>query len=95
MTSRLLFKNRQVRGVFRATADLAEAMEDVLGDEFCAYSEDEIARKLDSDTRSLRYYTSERSDKDISHIGIGDYSGLGLDNSKLYGGRRRRKNMSK
>ena len=92
MTSQLLFKNRRVRGGFRATADLAEAMEDVLGDEFCAYSEAEIARELNRDTRGLRYYTLEKRDKGISHIGIGGHSGLGLDNSRLYGGRRRRKN---
>lgn len=90
MTSKLLFKNRQVRGGFRASADLAEAMKDVLGDEFCAYSEDEIAKVLARDEKGLRYYTSEMDDKGISHIGIGSHGGVGLDNSRLYGGRRRR-----
>ena len=92
MTSQHFVKSRRVRGNFRATADLAEAMEDVVGDEFCAYSEDEIAKELNRDIRGLRYYTSERSNRGISHIGIGGHSVLGLDNSRVYGGRRRRKN---
>ena len=95
ITSQLLFKSRRLRGNFRATADLAEAMEDVLGDEFCAYSEDEIAKELNRDTRGLSYYTSGRSDRGISDIGIGGHSYLGLDNSTFYGGKRRRKNNTK
>ena len=95
MTSQLLFKNRRLRGGFRAAADLAEAMKDVLGDEFCAYSDDEIARELDHERNGLRYYTSENNDKGISHIGIGSHGSLGLDNSKLYGGRRQRKNENR
>ena len=92
MTSQLLFKNRQVRGAFRASADLAEAMQDVLGDEFCAYSDGEIAKELARDEKGLRYYTSENSDKGILHIGVGSRGGVGLDDSKLYGGERRRRN---
>ena len=91
MTSQLLFKNRKVRGNYRATTDLAEALRDALGDEYCAYSEDEIASELKRDRAGLRYYTADNNDKGISHIGLGSHGTLGLDNSKLYGCRRRQK----
>ena len=89
MTSQLLFKNRNVRGNYRATTDLAEALRDALGDEYCAYSEDEIASELKRDRTGLRYYTADNKDRGISHIGLGSHGTLGLDNSKLYGCSRR------
>ena len=92
MTSQLLFKNRKVRGHYRATADLAEAMKDVLGDEYCAYSDNEIARELKRERNGLRYHSTDDKVKGIAHIGLASHGGLGLDNSKLYGCRRRTKN---
>ena len=91
-TSQLLFKNRKVRGNFRATADLAEAVTEVVGDDICAYSDKEIARELKREGMGLRYYTVDNNDKGVSHIGIGSQDGLrfGLDNSKLYGAAKRR-----
>ncbi|KAL8795150.1 MAG: hypothetical protein Q9195_002305 [Heterodermia aff. obscurata] len=92
-TSQLLFKNRRVRGSYRATADLAEALTEVVGDEFCAYSDSEIARELKREGNGLRYYTVDNNDRGISHIGLGNHDGLrfGLDNSRLYGAIRRRR----
>ena len=92
MTSQLLFKNRRVRGNYRATADLAEAMKDVLGDEYCAYSDSEIARELKRERNGLRYMTTDNNDKGVAHIGLACNGSLGLDNSKLYGCRRWTKN---
>ena len=92
-TSQLLFKNRKVRGNFRATADLAEAVTEVIGDEFCAYSDNEIARELKRVGNGLRYYTVDNNDKGVSHIALGSHDGLhfGLDNSRIYGAVRRRR----
>ena len=86
-SSELLFKNRKVRGSYRATADLAEALTEVVGDEFCAYSDNEIARELNREGNGLRYYTVDNNNKGVSHIGLGSHDGLrfGLDNSRLYG----------
>ena len=92
-TSQLLFKNRRVRGSYRATADLAEALTEVVGDEFCAYSDNEIARELKREGDGLRYYTVDNNDNGVSHIGLGSHVSLrfGLDNSRLYGAVRRRR----
>lgn len=92
-TSQLLFKNRKVRGNYRASADLAEALTEVVGDEFCAYSDNEIARELKREGNGLHYYTVDNSDKGVSHIGLGSHDGLrfGLDNSRIYGAVRRRR----
>ena len=92
-SSELLFKNRKVRGNYRATADLAEALREVVGDEFCAYSDNEIARELKREGNGLRYYTVDNNDKGASHIGLGSHDALhfGLDNSRLYGTVRQRK----
>ena len=91
MTSQLLFKNRAVRGHFRAIADLAEAMRGTLGDETCAYTDNEIAAELKRERNGVRYYTADDKGKGISHIGLGNQGGVGLDSSRLYGGRRRRR----
>ena len=91
MTSNLLFKSRKVRGNYRAVTDLAEAMKDVLGDEYCTYSDEDLSRELAQQGPALRYCTTDLGDSGLSHIGLGKHGRLTLDNTRLYGARRRRK----
>lgn len=88
INSQLCRKGRKVRGYFRAAADISEAMRETLGDEFCAYSESDIARELEKEHNGLRYYTSYVKDSgDISHIGISSTrrDGLYLRDDVIYG----------
>ena len=88
-TSELLRGQRTVHGPLRAVADLAEAMKEVLGDEFCNYRDREIRRELWSEGGNLRYYTRDGEDEDeVGHIGISsrEERKLDLKKMKLYGG---------
>ena len=87
MTSELLRARRTVHGPFRVVADLAEAMREVLGHEFCNYRDEELHRELRRDGGNLRYYTRDGEEDEVGHIGISSRmdSGLHLKKTKLYG----------
>ncbi len=87
INSQLCRKGRKVRGYFRAAADISEAMSENLGDEYCAYSNSEIAQELRKERNGLRYYTSNEKDSDVSHIGISSnrLEGLDLRDDAIYG----------
>ena len=81
---------RRMRGDFRAAADLSDAMREVLGNETCAYSNDEMASALDREP-GLRYYATGASDNNVAHIGISSVR-LGkvpYNSTVLYGERRK------
>ena len=86
IASELCRRGRKVRGVFRATEDLSEAMREVLGNETCAYSDVELAEVLKSE-HGLQYYTEDASQAGMSHIGLtsAGASKLQLEPSKVYG----------
>ena len=90
MTSELLFKARNIRGNYRAVADLAEPMKDILGDECCAYSDREMSQELIREGHALRYCTTDWGDSGLSHIGLAKHGKVVLGHSRLYGARRRR-----
>ncbi len=87
INSQLCRKGRKVRGYFRAAADISEAMRETLGDEFCAYSNSEIARELKRGQNGLRYYTNYVKHGEVSHIGISStrLDGLALSDDAVYG----------
>jgi len=84
--SALCRSGRKVRGHYRAVADLSEAMEEVLGNETCSYSDSELAREL-SKQPGLRYYASDPQDSDVSHIGLSSISRgrVPYNSTKVYG----------
>ena len=86
--SALCRSGRKVRGPFRATADLAEAMREVLGDECCAYTDSQLAREL-SVQPGVKYYSGDSQDGDVSHIGLSSrrLGSVPYNSTKLYGKR--------
>lgn len=86
IASELCRRGRKVRGSFRATEDLSEAMREILGNETCAYSDAQLAKALKSE-HGLRYYTEDASQGGISHVGLTSAGGgkPQLDPSKIYG----------
>lgn len=91
LRSQLVRTGRRIRGNYRAAADLAEPMQETLGDEFCTYTDGEIARELEQEGLALRYRTTDVKDTGLSHVGLARGGFLILDRSKLYGARRREK----
>ena len=89
--SQLIRTGRRIRGNYRAAADLVEAMQESLGDEFCTYSDSEIAQELEREGLALRYRITDVRDTGLSHVGLAKTGFFVLDRSKLYGARRRRK----
>ena len=87
LNSQLCRSGRKVRGYFRAAADISEAMRETLGDEFCAYSDAQIAKELRKEQNGLRYYTSYAKDEDVFHIGISSTqrNGLRIRDDMTYG----------
>ena len=86
--SALCRSGRKLRGHLRSVADLSEAMQEVLGDEVCAYSDSELAKELDR-FPGVRYYAADSKDRNISHIGLSTFR-LGkvpFNSMKLYGKR--------
>ena len=67
--SALCRSGRRMRGDFRAAADLSEAMGEVLGNEHCAYSHEEMLSALNREP-GLRYYATGPNNNDVAHIGI-------------------------
>ena len=90
--SALCRSGRKLRGPFRAVADLSEAMEEVLGQETCAYTNSELAREL-SKRSGLRYYASDSPENDLSHIGLSSrrLGRVPFNSTKLYGKREKDK----
>lgn len=88
LKSALCRSGRKVRGHFRAVADLSEAMEEILGDESCAYSDSQLARELCVQP-GVRYYANDGLRDDVSHIGLSSRrSGrIPFNSTKLYGKR--------
>lgn len=86
IASELCRRGRKIRGIFRATEDLSEAMREVLGNETCAYSDAELAKVLKSE-QGLRYYTEDASQVGMSHIGLtsAGASKVQFEASKVYG----------
>ena len=86
--SKLCRRGRKMHGSFRNVLDLAEAIKEVLGDDLCAYSNSEIARRLVKSGHGLQFYSTSDADNDISHIGISSFErgeNLHLDDKSLYG----------
>ncbi len=81
---------RRMRGDFRAAADLSGAMEEVLGNETCAYSNEEMLSALNRES-GVRYYATGANDNGVAHIGISSIR-LGrvpYNSTLLYGERRK------
>ena len=86
MSSRFCLRSQTIHGLFRAAADLAEAMREILGDEFCAYFNKDLKKQLRKVSRGLQYYTKKDRENGIAHIGISSEPGsFSLQPLKLYG----------
>ena len=87
MTSELLLAQRTGHGTLRAVADLAEAIREVLGDEFCNYQNGELHKELGSEGGNLRFYTRHAEEDEVGHIGMTSLEdrALELNKAKLYG----------
>lgn len=88
LASHLVKAGRTIRGPFRAAADLAEAMNETLGDEYCAYTDQEIEKELERSGNMLRYNSTLADDDDqLLHVGLTSQPGARvlLDRRKLYG----------
>ncbi|KAL8697784.1 MAG: hypothetical protein Q9201_006931 [Fulgogasparrea decipioides] len=68
--SELLRNGRTVRGPFRAAADVVEAINEILGHEYCAYTDKEIEKELERSGAKVRYYGSLRDDDELLHVGL-------------------------
>ena len=77
-----------MRGDFRAAADLSDAMGEVLGNEHCAYSHEEMLSVLNREP-GLRYYATGPNENDVAHIGISSIrlGRLPYNSTVLYGKR--------
>lgn len=87
--SELCRKGRKMRGSFRNALDLAEVVREVLGDELCAYSDDEISRNLNKSRTGVQFYSTSDTDNGVSHIGLSSSTNgqrLRLVDNSLYGG---------
>ncbi|KAI4237653.1 MAG: hypothetical protein LQ352_007929 [Teloschistes flavicans] len=87
IASHLVRSGRTVRGPFRAAADLAEALNETLGHEYCAYTDDEIEKELEKSGKRLKYHGSHRDDDGPLHIGMttGEETSMLLSSKRLYG----------
>ncbi|KAL8854440.1 MAG: hypothetical protein Q9221_000710 [Calogaya cf. arnoldii] len=86
--SKLVKAGRTVRGPFRAATDLAEAMKETLGDEYCAYTDQEIGNELGRSGNMLRYNAAVVEDGDqLLHVGLTTRPGakVTLRRQRLYG----------
>jgi len=68
INSELCKKGRRL-GVWRAIADLSEAMKEDLGTDTCAYSNEELSLRL-SKMDYIKYYVDESAEKEVAHIGL-------------------------
>ncbi|KAL8945805.1 MAG: hypothetical protein Q9222_007704 [Ikaeria aurantiellina] len=93
--SELVRSGRTIRGPFRAAADLVEAMNETLGNEYCAYSEQEIEKALQRSGDTLKYDSLLREGSDVLHVGLStdkDARVL-MSRKRLYGRKGRKKRM--
>ncbi|KAL8956432.1 MAG: hypothetical protein Q9193_006051 [Seirophora villosa] len=86
IASELVRHGRTIRGPFRAAADLVEAMNDTLGNEYCAYSDREVSKALKTSGDRLRY-ESTFGDDELLHVGLSTKptARVYLSGKKLYG----------
>ncbi|KAI4096656.1 MAG: hypothetical protein LQ344_000796 [Seirophora lacunosa] len=86
IASELVRHGRTIRGPFRAAADLVEAMNDTLGHEYCAYSDREVSKALQTSGDWLRY-ESTFGDDELLHVGLSTKptARVYLSGKKLYG----------
>ncbi|KAL8686548.1 MAG: hypothetical protein Q9218_007026, partial [Villophora microphyllina] len=92
IASELVKSGRTVRGHFRAAADLAEALNETLGHEYCTYTDKEIEKELERSGKRLKYYGSQRDDDGPLHVGITteEVTSVLLSRKMLYGAARRK-----
>ncbi|CAG8974677.1 hypothetical protein HYALB_00006411 [Hymenoscyphus albidus] len=64
-----LCKKKRHLGIWRAIADLSEAMREDLGSDVCAYSNKEIARVLKK-RPPIKYYVEDDYKSEAAHIGL-------------------------
>ena len=86
LNSELCRRGRKLRSPFRAAADLAEAMNEVLGDKTCAYSDSQLAKALKRQP-GVRYYSTRPKNGQVGHIGLSSVRRrtVKIDRFKLYG----------
>ena len=86
LNSVLCRNGRRIRGPFRAVADLAEAIKEVVGDQICAYPESELAEALRRQP-GLRFYSDAPAANGIAHIGLSSMRlrRVVVDDSVVYG----------
>jgi hypothetical protein len=70
--SELCKKGRRL-GLWRAIADISEAMREELGPNICAYSEKELAEAL-KNTPPIKYYVKHGTEQEPGHIGLSTQS---------------------
>ncbi|KAL8725295.1 MAG: hypothetical protein Q9166_007444 [cf. Caloplaca sp. 2 TL-2023] len=87
LASELIKAGRTIRGPFRAAADLAEALNETLGHEYCAYTDEEIEKELKRSGEMLRYNSTLRDDDGLLHVGLTTKpdARVLLSRKKLYG----------
>jgi len=62
-------KKRRRLGVWRAIADITEAMREELGPDICAYSDHELLKALQS-RGPVKYYSTRGTENDPGHLGL-------------------------
>jgi hypothetical protein len=87
-----LCRKGRVLGKYRAVVDMAEAIEESLGKEICAYSEEEISERLRR-KRGVRYVVEEGAERGVrvGHVGLsekGDGDSVRMRFGEPYGRRR-------
>ncbi|KAL8910311.1 MAG: hypothetical protein Q9171_004397 [Xanthocarpia ochracea] len=88
LASKLVRAGRTIRGPFRAAADLAEALNETLGSEYCAYTDKEIEKELERSGNMVRYNsTVGDDDEQLLHVGLTaqPWARVLLDKVRLYG----------
>ena len=79
-------RKRRRLGLWRAIADISEAMRDALGPNICAYTEHELADAL-SQHPPIMYHATRETKQRPGHIGLREGQGkrLRLEWNKEYG----------
>ncbi|KAH8770455.1 hypothetical protein F5882DRAFT_507465 [Hyaloscypha sp. PMI_1271] len=70
--SELCKKGRRL-GLWRAVADISEAMREELGPNICAYSENELTEVL-KNRPPIKYYVKQGTEQELGHIGLSSKS---------------------
>ncbi len=88
LASKLVRAGRTIRGPFRAAADFAEALNETLGSEYCAYTDKEIEKELERSGNMVRYNsTLGDDDEQLLHVGLTaqPWARVLLSKVRLYG----------